>query len=120
MTPKDIYDFHLWFSNNYRSLLTARYDTFYQALLLAVARNVKTIVETGTSRTPGNWTGDGQSTLVFAAFAQRYGCKLWTCDLEESAIAVARRSTAQFTSNVEYQVSDSVPFLQDFKHPIDL
>jgi|SRR5208282_4733893 len=119
MTPKDIYDFHAWFAQSYQHLLGMRYQTFYQALMLAVARNVKNIVETGTSREPGNWAGDGQSTVVFGAFAQRYGCRLWTCDIEPSYIEAARRSTAQYAAHIEYVVSDSVRFLQDFKQPID-
>jgi hypothetical protein len=120
MTPQDIYDFHVWFSQTYQQRLKGRYGTWYQALMLAVARNAKTIVETGTSRAPGNWGGDGQSTIVLASFAQRYGCKLHTCDLEPAAIAAARESTAPFSANVEYHVGDSVAFLSGFQQPIDL
>jgi hypothetical protein len=119
MTPEDIYDFHVWFSQSFQALLGKRYGTFYQALMLAVARNVKTIVETGTSRTPGNWEGDGQSTIVLASFAQRYGCKLWTCDIDPAAIDAARASTQQMASFVEYHVGDSVEFLRGFQQPID-
>jgi len=120
MTPKDIYDFHIWFSQTYGQLLGVRYGTFYQALLLAVARNVKTIVETGTCRVPGDWQGDGQSTIVLASFAHRYDCKLWACDIDAAAIAVARESTAPFAANVEFCVGDSVAFLSGFQQPIDL
>src|SRR5262245_39264146 len=120
MTPKDIYDFHVWFTKTFQQLLGNRYPTMYQALLLAVARNVKTIVETGTSRVPGNWAGDGQSTIVLAAFAQRYGCRLWTCDIEEEAIRAAKESTLQFAAHVDYHVQDSVAFLAGYKQPIDL
>ena len=119
MKPQDIFDFHAWFTGNFRPLLGARYSTTYQALLLAVARNAKTIVETGTTRALGDWGTDGKSTIVLAAFAERYGCKLWTCDVDQAAIAMAREATAQFASRVEYVVSDSVAFLRDFKQPID-
>ena len=120
MTPANIYDFHLWFTKSYQHLLGARYQTFYQTLMLAVARNVRNIVETGTTRIEGNWAGDGQSTLVFGAFAQRYGCTLWTCDIDEAKIVKARDISAQFASHIEYIVSDSVKFLQEFRKPIDL
>jgi glycosyltransferase involved in cell wall biosynthesis len=120
ITSKDIYDFHQWFSNRFRDRLASRYHTFYQALLLALVRNAKHLVETGTARDADNWAGDGESTYVFGAFARRYGCRLWTCDIEEANIATARRLTAPFKEHIEYVVSDSVEFLQKFDRPIDL
>jgi hypothetical protein len=120
MTPQDVYNFHAWFSETYQPLLGIRYQTFYQTLMLAVARNIKNIVETGTSRQTNNWAGDGQSTLVFGAFAKRYGCRLWTCDINAEYIEIAKRSTAEFAGHIEYVVSDSVRFLRDFDQPIDL
>jgi SAM-dependent methyltransferase len=119
MQPKDIYDYHAWFMGKYSRLLKARTGTFYQALMLAVARNVKNIVETGTLRKADNWEGDGQSTLLLAEFASRYGCKLWTCDIDPDAIAVCRELTSPYASQIEYVVSDSVQFLRDFADPID-
>ncbi len=120
MQPKDIFDFHAWFSGRFTSLLHFRGGTFYQALMLAVARNAKNIVETGTLRVAGNGASDGQSTRLFAEFAERYDCKLWTCDVDPAAIALARDETAPFASRVEYVVSDSVAFLREFREPIDL
>jgi hypothetical protein len=119
MQPKDIYDFHAWFTKNFTPLLAQRAGSLYQALLLATARNVKTIVETGTTRIAGNWAGDGQSTVIFAQFAKRYGCRLWTCDVDAAAIEVARGLTAECASHVEYVASDSVEFLRQFPDPID-
>ncbi len=120
MQPKDVYDFHAWFNGKFAGVLGVRASTFYQALMLAVARNAKTIVETGTLRIAGNWGGDGQSTRLLAEFAQRYDCRLWTCDLDPAAIAVAREETAPFAARIEYVVGDSVAFLQQFPQPIDL
>ena len=120
MKPQDIFDFHNWFTGKYMRLLQRRGVTFYQALMLAVARNAKNIVETGTLRTAGNWLGDGQSTRLFAEFAERYDCKLWTCDLDPAAIGQARDATSEYASRIEYVVSDSVPFLRNFAEPIDL
>ncbi len=119
MHPKDIYDYHAWFTGKFSHLLKVRSSTFYQALMLAVSRNVKNIVETGTLRAAGNWGGDGQSTLLFGEFAQRYGCKLWTCDIDPTSIAVCRELTSDYASHIEYVVCDSVQFLRDFPEPID-
>jgi predicted O-methyltransferase YrrM len=120
MTPKDIADYHVWIQSTYLPLLAARAQTMYQTLLLAVARNVRTIVETGTARQPNNWGGDGQSTVVFGAWCQRYGGRMWTCDLSEQAIAASRQVSASVKDRIEYVVSDSVEFLRNFKEPIDL
>jgi Methyltransferase domain len=114
------YDFHRWFERLFRHRLGVRYRTFFQALLLALLRNATTIVETGTARQSGNWTFDGQSTVVLGAFAQRYGSRLWTCDADASHMARAQDLTAPFAQQIEYVVSDSVEFLRRFSGPIDL
>jgi predicted O-methyltransferase YrrM len=88
--------------------------------MLGLSRNATNTVETGTLRLPDNWEFDGQSTWVLGAFAQRYGCKLWTCDVVESHIRIARDLTAPFAPQIEYVVSDSVEFLRRFPEPIDL
>lgn len=119
MQARDVYDFHGWFLETYQALLTHRSPTFYQALMLSIARGAKTIVETGTSRQAGNWV-DGQSTKVLGSFAQRYGCRLWTCDIDETATAQAREATADCAAAINYVTSDSVAFLKSFSEPIDL
>jgi SAM-dependent methyltransferase len=119
MKPQDYYDFHAWFAENFQQL-EHRFSTMYQVLALAMARNVKTIVETGTSRAADGWRGDGRSTNVFAAFARRYGCRLWTCDIDPAAIEASRDLVGDDGDCVEFVVGDSVTFLRDFPHPIDL
>jgi hypothetical protein len=120
MTPKDIFDCHQWLQTTYLPLLGVRAQTMYQALLLAVARNARTLVETGTARKPNNWMGDGQSTVVFGHYCQKYGGRLWTCDISEQAIASSRQVSAAFRDSIEYVASDSVEFLRKFDRPIDL
>ena len=120
MTLRDAHDFQQWFAGAFQHRLGVRYRTFFETLMLALSRNAANIVETGTLRLPGNWRFDGQSTWVFGAFAERYGCKLWTCDLMESHIGIARDRTAPFAAQIEYVVSDSVGFLRRFPEPIDL
>jgi hypothetical protein len=119
MTPRELHEFHQWFYSTYIARLSLRYPTFYQAMVLAVARKVRAIVETGTTRDQGNWAGDGQSTCIFGAFAQRYGCRVWTCDIDPSNIERSRRITAEFGDRIDYVVSDSVAFLAGFDQPID-
>lgn len=119
MELKDIHEFHAWFAKNYQAQLMTRGATFYQALMLAVARGSKTIVETGTCRRPGNWH-EGQSTLILGSFAERYQCKVWSCDIEPGSIDNSRNETASYASHITYVVSDSVAFLQSFSEPIDL
>ncbi len=120
MTPQDIFNFHQWFQSSFQHLLAARYTTFYQALMLAVGRNAKVLVETGTARQPGNWVGDGQSTCVLGAFAQRYAARVHTCDISASNIAAARELTKPFSGQIDYVVGDSIEFLRRFAGPIDL
>lgn len=92
----------------------------YQALMMAVARNARTLVETGTTRTPDNWAGDGQSTFVLGAWCQRFKGRLWTCDLAPQAITTCRTITRAFKDHIEYNVGDSVEFLRKFDRPVDV
>jgi len=119
MTPQDIYDFHQWFNQLFTPRLGKRAGTMYQALLLAIARNAQTYVETGTARENGNWVGDGQSTIVFGAFAQRYRTHLWTCDLNPAAIESSQRATNGLHPNISFHTGDSLEFLRNFDRPID-
>lgn len=120
MTPKDIFDYHQWFHQNYFGRLGGRAGSMYQALLIAVARNARTVVETGTTRTPDAWAGDGQSTVVFGDWCKRYGGRLWTCDISEPAIAAARSVTQAYREHIEYRAEDSIGFLRNFERPIDV
>ena len=120
LTVRRAYEFHLWFAETFQHRLGVRYRTFFEALMLALARNAATIVETGTARYPENWEFDGLSTMVFGAFAERYGATLWTCDVLPAHIAIARDLTAPLAARIEYVVSDSVEFLGRFRGPIDL
>jgi predicted O-methyltransferase YrrM len=108
-----------WF-DHYRLKLGERYPTFKVALNLLLQFGGKHIVETGTMRLPGNWYFDGCSTYLFAEFADRYGCHLWTCDLDERTIAQARAWTTTFDQRITYVCRDSIAFLSDFADTIDL
>jgi hypothetical protein len=108
-----------WF-DHYRLKLGARYDTFRVALNLLLQFGGRHIVETGSLRRPGNWYYDGCSTYLFGEFADHYGAHLWTCDLDERVIDIARGATAVFEPRITYVCRDSVTFLESFADTIDL
>lgn len=96
-----------------------REATFRKALELLVERKPSghLIVETGTSRQPNNWAGDGQSTLIWDDFCQLHGGWLYTIDLNRALDFY--RNLCKKTSF--YQM-DSVAFLRGFasREHIDL
>jgi hypothetical protein len=109
-----------WFDRTLRVLLAHRAPTMRAAMIEAAARGARTIVETGTTRSPGNWAGDGQSTLVLAECAARLDGRLYSCDLDPQASQVGRALTQHLAPRVECHTGDSVAFLASFGRPIDL
>ena len=67
-----------------------------------------TIVETGCVRQEGNWAGDGQSTLVWDAFANFHGGRVYSVDLDVKAAALANSLTSPLTT---VEANDSVSYL---------
>lgn len=112
--------FESWFTASFPpEQLGKRYSTFLYALSVALARNLRTVVETGTVREADSWQGDGQSTRIFGAVAQRYGLRVWTCDIEPANMAACRQLTAPYAGHITYVVGDSIAFLSAFPEPID-
>ena len=76
------------------------------------------LVETGSMRRADNWDGDGQSTRVWDWMALEYGGHVVTCELDQSAIDLARK----FTDRAQYIHGDSVDALREMpnKQNIDL
>lgn len=62
-----------------------------------------TIVETGCTRQPGNWTGDGQSTVLFDQYVQNRSIDscVYSVDIDSDAVTKCRSLVGQQT-----QVSD--------------
>jgi hypothetical protein len=108
-----------WFEQ-YRLKLAERFCTAKVALNLFLQFGGRTIVETGSMRSPWNWYYEGCSTYLFGEFADRYGGHLWTCDVDERVIERARAATLPFESRITYVCRDSVEFLTDFAERIDL
>ena len=81
-----------------------------EARCRAIARPAL-IVETGSMRVPGNWAGDGQSTVLWKEFASVHDCEIHTVDLDPEAARVVRQECGEA---VVAHTGDSVRFLYDF------
>ena len=68
------------------------------------------VVETGCVREPGNWAGDGQSTVLFDRFASEWpGSAMYSVDINPSATALCKTLVS---SNTQVHTGDSVSFLR--------
>ena len=108
-----------WF-DRYKDKLAGRYYTLKMALNWLLQHDGKNIVETGSLRNPDTWPGDGASTYLFGEVISRYGGHLWTCDIEEQVIEIAREVTKEFSAHITYVRGDSIEFLRGFDRGIDL
>lgn len=97
-----------WLCTRYKEL-GARANAFDQitAHLETLGRDV-VIVETGCLRQQANWGGDGQSTLVWDAFVNYAGGKVYSVDLDVKAAALANSLTSTRTT---VDANDSVAWL---------
>lgn len=70
---------------------TLRWDAFqYIAKRLDSLRKPIFIVETGCMRQPGNWMGDGQSTVLFGWIAKETGGLIMSIDISEENIETVK------------------------------
>ena len=107
------------FLNKYSHFKNIRFSSFKKALTIAKSRDLKTFVETGTSRgkikflffSKYNWK-DGMSTLIFSEYVKNYNGHLFTCDINPINI----KNSKKF---VTFVVDDSINFLNNFKNHID-
>jgi len=114
------------FLNKYSHPKNKRFSSFKKALEIAESKNLKIIVETGTSRgkrkflffSKYNWK-DGMSTLIFCDYAKHINGKLFSCDINSQNIKFAKHFTKKFINYVDFIESDSIFFLKNFKHKID-
>jgi hypothetical protein len=98
-----------------------RYITFLNAMQLMAARNLKTIVETGTARNgKANCGGDGCSTYLFSRWTTgNPGMTIDSVDISEEAVRQSAAACELFP-RTNVHCSDSVKFLREFDRPIDL
>ena len=122
-----------WFYNKYYTVvpgaedtpdkLNYRFFTFHSALSIINQRTDNpVIIETGCQRESNDF-GAGMSTSIFAEYVQRYGGKLIVVDNNEVHLDRARGFVSEFNlseDQVEFHLSDSVKFLQEYKEPVDL
>ncbi len=66
------------------------------------------IVETGSMRKLGSWSGDGQSTLLWKEFAAYHTCEIHTVDLDPAAGDLVRE---QCGKAVHAHTGDSIAYL---------
>ena len=115
------------FIEKYNNKKNIRFKLFKKTLEIALNRNFKTIVETGTSRGKEkflffkkyNWK-DGMSTLMFSEFAHIIEGELHSCDISVKNISNAKDFTKKYIKNVNFYIKDSVKFLKEFHKKIDL
>ena len=104
-----------------------RFDSFKKTFEICEKRNLRIIVETGTSRgktkfyffKSHNWK-DGMSTIMFAEYVKNKNGFLYTCDISRSNIEAAKKFTKPFSNFINYNVDDSINFLNNFTRNIDL
>jgi hypothetical protein len=99
------------FDERFAGLLGVRSNTFRKIFehLESLGSETPLIVETGCAREKDNWSGDGQSTLLFDSYLAFKGSgQLFSVDIDPDATRFAREATGERT---HVETSDSVPYL---------
>ena len=115
------------FLEKFNNSKNIRYLSFEKTLKICQRRNLKNIIETGTSRgkikfffiRKMNWK-DGMSTIMFAEYAKYINGKLHTCDISKKNIDNAKKFTRKLSNFVHFYIDDSINFLKNFSQKIDL
>jgi hypothetical protein len=102
--------FWLWFNAEAAPRLALREVSFrkiFNYLDTLDSSQPMVIVETGCLRTPDNWAGDGQSTLLFDRYLKdrAAGGRCYAMDIDPAATAACRGLVG---SNIEVLTGDSV------------
>lgn len=74
------------------------------------------IVETGSLRIPGNYEGDGQSSLLWELLVQYNGGHFVSVDIDPEATKIASGICARG----EFHTTDSIGFLRNFRDAKDI
>lgn len=77
-----------------------------------------TIVETGCARDIGNWSGDGQSTILFDRYIQgrKSDSHVYSVDINQDNVQACRSAVS---SAVTVACSDSVAYLAELNRTLD-
>jgi predicted O-methyltransferase YrrM len=102
------------FLESKRKDLGKRHESFAAAFkyLHSLGRDHYTVVETGTARQPENWSGDGQSTVLFDKFVKSHGGTVFSLEINPEHIEKARR---QVSEDVVFVEGDSVRSLRELE-----
>jgi predicted O-methyltransferase YrrM len=94
----------------FEPLLNLRASGFKEIfrLLESLNKDYYSILETGTCRWTGNWSGDGQSTVLFDRFVNFHDGDVCSVDITPEHCDNARRLVSSKTNVIN---SDSVPYL---------
>lgn len=106
------------FERDFAAKLFHREDTYRKIIGLLPDRELL-IVETGTTRQPGNFKYDGNSTVIWDSLTGVSGGRVFSVDLDPEAVVAARGLVSTRTTVVE---ENSLTFLAKFpeKENIDL
>lgn len=98
------------FYNKVRPILNARIPGF--DLIFDYLQKVDNplIVETGCARQEDNYTGDGQSSLLFDEYINQYGGTFYTVDIAEESISYCKSRMKSDRSIVTKE--DSITYLK--------
>ena len=105
-------DVRSWFDEKYREKLSWRHPTMKLALTMFLRNDGDVIVETGCTRAPDEY-GDGNSSVIFSEFLDRYGGHLWSVDINAEHVALCESLTSEFNESRTVVASDSVEFLRE-------
>jgi predicted O-methyltransferase YrrM len=103
------------FDSQFAPLLAGRQKTF-RAVFASLGDDLL-IVETGTLRTPGNWAGDGQSTVLFDEYCQATNSRLYSIDISPASTEAAKPLVSSRTTLI---TEHSILFLRRLEEPVDL
>ena len=95
--------------NSVRHLLGKRTAGFDFAFKYLQDIDQPTIYETGCARQLDNFSGDGQSSLLFDAYVKEYGGYFVTVDISEESVNYCKSRMKSNKSRVE--LGDSITFL---------
>lgn len=112
-----------WFDAHYTGLLGHRAHTMRAALVRLKQTGGRLIVESGCCRQEGNWAGDGQSTLVFAAYGRKFAAAVMSADVDPAAVRLAQRLVKEHCGtdvHVTVRCGDAEREIAAVNQPIDL
>lgn len=97
-----------------------REETFFEACSLITKRNLKTMIETGTTRSGENgFETEGCSTLIFSLLAEELNHDFHSIDISFLNLSKAKNFTESYTKKTKFYHCDSIFFLLNYKKPID-